>query len=139
MIRRSVFIGLVLLASAASAQQVSITVKVAHATKKGDQVDPGLEKLKKRMADFGFTSYKLLDTRVLQLAMGAEGTVPLPGGKTFVVRAQQIDQDGKLRVHAHVKGETEVTYSIEPGGDLVVGGVPYEDGKLVLLLTHEKK
>src|SRR5688572_14722353 len=126
--RRIALLSLLVLPAAALAEetQVHFTVKVAHATKKDDKVDPGLEKLKKRMADFGFTSYRLVSTQELLLGMGQEGTVSLPGGKSFLVRPKQVDKDGKLRVHAHVKGEAEVTYSIEPGGDIAVGGVAHE-------------
>lgn len=137
--KRALALLLLAVPALAADPQVSITVQVVHATKTGNQVDPALEKLKKRMADFGFTSYKLLETRVLVLAFGSEGTVDLPGGKKFVVKPEQLEPDGKLRIHAHVAGEAKVTYSIEPGKDLLVGGVPYEDGKLVLVITHEKK
>lgn len=119
--------------------KVAITVQVVHASKNGTTVDPALEKLKKRMADFGFTSYKLLDTKVLDLAVGEEGSVPLPGERRFIVKPEAFEAAGKLRVHAHVAGEARVTYTIEPGKDLVVGGVPHQDGKLVLVVSHARR
>ena len=125
-----------------SPQTVTIDVQVIGASAGPGGLDPRLESLQKRLKAFSFSSYKLISEQTLALTLNGKQTVTLPDNHSLEVTAREVEKSGKIRVHLHVIGGdkqsklVDTEYAIEPGGDLVVGGMKHEDGALLVALHH---
>ncbi len=124
---------------------VAIELQVVEGSMTPDpHPDPALAKLRKRLADFRFASFRLIHERSLKLGLKSREVVSLPGDRSLEVTARKFERSGKMRVHLHLKSPSnrkivDTEYAIEPGGDLVVGGVNTNSDKLILLLHHGSK
>ena len=123
---------------------VTIQVLVIAASNTGEGVDPRLEKLQKRLKDFSFSSYQVLTEQTLTLDLNSEEKIALPGGRSLEITPRKFEKSGKIRIHLHVLSESQAKlvdaeYAIEPGGDLLVGGMKHGDGSLLIALHHGAK
>lgn len=123
---------------------VTIQVLVIAASNGPERVDAKLEKLQKRLKDFSFSSYQVLSEHTLTLGLNSEEKVALPGNRSMEITPRKFEKSGKIRVHLHVRSETQAKlvdaeYAIEPGGDLLVGGMKHGEGSLLIALHHGAK
>jgi hypothetical protein len=124
-----------------SPPSVKIDLLVIAGTMGTGGVDPKLEKIRKRLSDFKYSTYQLLSEQTLALSVNAPQTVPLPDKYTLEVTTLKIEPSGMIRIHLHVHGENQrklvdTEYAIAPGGDLLVGGMKHEGGALMVALHH---
>lgn len=115
---------------------VTVRVTVIHASKKGHKVDARLRGLKRQLASFAFTSYKLLSQRSVSVGFGQTGKVSLPGGRVLKVVPERRDKGGKLKVRLTIAHLVDTTYAIAQGGTLIIGGPRYKGGVLILAVTQ---
>lgn len=124
-----------------SAVRIPIRVQVIAASRSPGGVDPKLEALRTRLEDFAFASYRMVEETSVESAMKSSTSLPLPGGRTMAIVPLRFASSGKLRVHVTVKSPkqrvlVDAEYDIEPGGDLLVGGMKYKDGALLVAIHH---
>jgi hypothetical protein len=120
---------------------VNIRLQVIEGSSSPGEVDPRLEKVRKRLTDFRFASLRLASEKQLKLGLRTREVVALPGDRALEVTPRKFERGGKLRVHLHLKSPAnakliDADYAIEPGGDLLVGGLASGQEKLLLLLHH---
>jgi hypothetical protein len=126
---------------------VRVRVRVIQASKKGSEVDPRLKLIHRRLQDdFRFTAYKLVGEHTLDMAFNTPSRVKLPGDRMLKVLAHEVEPGQRaIKLHVEVEKEGEATprvhtdYSIEPGGDLVIGGPKHGEDTLLVWLRHDKK
>jgi hypothetical protein len=104
-------------------------------------MDPRLGTLEKRLHDFAFTSYQLLTENTLTLNLNTEYRLGLPDKRSLVIAPRKFERSGKIRVHLHLLNPKQVKlidaeYAIEPGGELLLGGMKHADGSLLIALHH---
>lgn len=121
--------------------QVVIGIQVIAASHEPGGIDPKLRKLSRRLQDFAFTSYRVLDEQRVTLGPRGEKSVPLPGGRQLVVAPRRYEASGKVRLRLTILSPkrsklVDADYSIEPGGDLIIGGMRLDDDALLVALHH---
>jgi hypothetical protein len=76
---------------------------------------------------------KVLDTQVLSLQLNDIGTVKLPTGRRVRVRPMDLGDDGVL-VAVEIEGSTQADLRVPNRRIVVIGGQPYQGGRLVISL-----
>lgn len=107
----------------------------------GSEVDERLAPLRSRLGDFAFSTYKLVEEKRLELVLEKQQSLSLPGGRTLHITPKHVEASGKLRVHLLVKSRrarhlVDADYSIEPGGDILVGGMRLKKGGALMVAIH---
>lgn len=107
----------------------------------GSEVDERLAPLRSRLGDFAFSTYELVEEKRLQLVLQKQQSLSLPGGRTLQITPKLVEASGKLRVHLLVKSRrarhlVDADYSIEPGGDILVGGMRLKKGGALMVAIH---
>jgi hypothetical protein len=120
---------------------VEVRVQIIAASRGPGGVDPKLGPLERRLRDFAFTSYRVLSDQTLILGLNSEDTLALPDNRSLEITPRKFERSGKIRVHLHLRNAKQVKlvdaeYAIEPGGDLLVGGMKHADGSLLIALHH---
>lgn len=121
--------------------QVQVIAASVKETGKEPEIDKRLSRLRKRLSDFAFSSYRLVEEKSLLLALNREESLALPGERTLVITPRAFEKNGKIRVHLLIRSSratnlVDTDYSIEPGGDILVGGMKLEDGALLVAIRH---
>lgn len=129
-------------AEAGAPTQVAITIRIIAASPTKGEVDKRLVKLQKRLSDFAFASYRLLSEQQVVLGLDSKETLTLPGNRVLEIRPLKFEKSGKLRIGILLYGKSEAKlmdadYSIEPGGDILIGGPKWEDGALLVFIHHD--
>jgi hypothetical protein len=132
-----VAVGLLLLlpAGGALAQgKVAFHLMVSHVSQTPGPIDPrgdGLHAVLKR--EIRYESLKVLDTQVMALQLNDIGTMKLPTGRRVRVRPMDLGEDGVL-VAVEIEGSTQADLRVPNRRIVVIGGQPYQDGRLVISL-----
>jgi hypothetical protein len=122
-------------------KSVKIDVQVISATTGNAGVDPRLEKIRKNLSEFKYSSYQVISEKTVGLSMNSKETVQLPEKYVLELTPKSIEPNGMIRVHLNVRSEkqaklVDTEYAIAPGKDLVVGGMKQKDGALLVALHH---
>lgn len=120
---------------------VAIQIQIIEASRGPGGIDPKLTGLQKRLRDFSFTSYHLLSEQTLTLSLNTQQTLALPDKRSLEITPRKFERSGMIRIHLHVRSARQVKlvdaeYAIEPGGELLVGGMKHGDGSLIVALRH---
>jgi hypothetical protein len=118
----------------AQGSQVGFEVTVLSASPEAGGVDPAARRfhalLGKRVR---YESLRVLDSQRTRLGVGDIGRVKLPTGTTF--RFRPLDMAGQGVLVAIDMGDTaQGDFRIRKGKPLILGGQPYRDGQLVVIL-----
>jgi hypothetical protein len=126
---------LLLPAGAAFAQEkVAFHLMVSHVSQTPGTIDPrgqALHAVLKR--EIRYESLKVLDTQVLALQLNDIGTMKLPTGRRVRLRPMDLGEDGVL-VAVEIEGSTQADLRVPNRRIVVIGGQPYQDGRLVISL-----
>jgi hypothetical protein len=117
-----------------------LEIRVVHAHKNNAKVDPRVKDLlvELPLLQKKFSGFELKDSATFKLIEGAAGRMQLPNGKWMNVFSQG-ETAKKLRIKVEVKElKFSATASIDRGATLAVGGPPYKDGSLILVMTRPK-
>jgi hypothetical protein len=128
---------LVLLAPrGAIADEVKFKVRVVLATTQGDLIDPNIPaNLKKYLQDsFGarYSSFRLLDSRVVTVASGNTGEVPLPDDSVLKLKYRG-KEGGFIKLTMEIR-DLKTTIRIKDGGLFFQAGHKYKNGMLILAI-----
>lgn len=129
---------LLLLGAAGSHAQaptrVGFHVMVSHVTQQPGSVDPRAAALHEVLRkDIRYESLTVIESRVLQLRLDDIGTLKLPTGRTVRLRPMDLGSEGVL-VAVEVEGSTKVDLRVPNRRIVVIGGQPYQGGRLVISL-----
>jgi hypothetical protein len=132
----------------AAPDSASCTVRIIHAKHDGKEFDARLEPLHKQLTGGPLSvwkSFKLLDQPELQVqAAGAATEFPVPGNHkgtlAFVTKVDAPDQKvPRLRLRLQIlDGQATLvntTFLLNNKGNLLIGGIDHEGGKLILGIT----
>lgn len=128
--------GLLLASIPADAQnpRIRFDLMVSHVSPKPGPIDPAGRELDRRLRDqLRYESLEVLQQEKLRLALDEIGTVRLPTGRSLRLRPLDLGEAGVL-VAVDLEGSTQMDLRVPNGKLVIIGGQPYEDGKLVITL-----
>ena len=121
-------------AAKAQEQRIDVELMVSHVSSAEGEIDPRGQKLHQKLqGQFRYESLRVLQTRVLRLALNEVGRVGLPNGKSVRVRPLQLSESGVL-LAVDVEGAARMDLKVRNGHLVVIGAERYQDGKLVISL-----
>ncbi len=123
------------LASGSAAQQkVGFHLMVSHVSHEAGSIDPRAKALHEVLQrEIRYESLKVLDDKVLSLALNDIGSMKLPTGGQVRLRPMDLGDDGVL-VAVEVEGSTQADLRVPNRRIVVIGGQPYQGGRLVISL-----
>jgi hypothetical protein len=128
------------LASAAPAdppRRIDFRVTVSQVSSEPGEIDPKGRQLHGFLSrDLRYESLRVLDTRTLSLGLDDIGSMDLPTGKRVRLRPLDVGPKGVL-VAVEVQGSTRMDLRVPNHKIVVIGGQPYEGGRLVITLQPE--
>ncbi len=119
---------------------INIGVETILASQKDRFVDPKLLPLKNELNSvFRYTSYRLINSRQLQLNIGRKGTVQLPGGRVLTIVPKNIK--GKratlsLMMHKKKRNIFNTEIRLRNHSAIIVGGPKYKNGNLIFRISN---
>jgi hypothetical protein len=136
----STFFAGLLFAEAAQAQvQFKMSIRVIHATKDGNRVDPGISDLKSDLAQLAFTSFKLLDGHTKTVFDREVVALEFPGSRWLEVRTRGVAKNGALKVSLKVRDlKFKARAKVGAGSTVLLGGPPHQGGSIILAVTATK-
>ncbi len=127
-------------ARAADAGPIEFEVTVVQVSPSGSGVDRSDARARRVDQLLGrqlrYQSLKVLDSVHRQVPLGGVGTVRLPSGRSFRFRPVDVGPQGVL-VSVDLEKTAQGDFRIPRGKPLVLGGHPYEDGQLVVILEPD--
>lgn len=142
-------IGILLLGSPTLAQQlrdpgpgrapgsIRFLMMVSHLSPEPGPIDPRGAELHRRLRnEIRYESLQVLEERRLDLAMDEIGTMQLPTGRRLRVRPMDVGKQGVL-VAVDVEGSMKTDLRVPNHKFVVIGGQPYEGGRLVITLEPD--
>lgn len=116
-------------------QPTRLSVKIILAHRRDAVVDPRVRPWLQGFGDLPFTGYALRDEATFTLALGTTGHLQLPDHSWLTVLPLE-SMARRVRAHIELAGvPLQTTVLMGQGATLAVGGVPYEDGRLLVTVT----
>jgi len=120
-------------ATAASPTTIAFQVTVLHATE-GGSVDPGARRFDRLLGkQIRYGGLKVLDTRRSRVKLDQIRIVNLPAGGSFRFRPLDLSEEGVL-LAVEAEKMPQGDFRIPKGKPLILGGHPYEDGKIMVVI-----
>ena len=133
------FVGLLFTESAQAQVQFKMSIRVIHATKDGNRVDPGISDLKSDLAQLAFTSFKLLDGHTKTVFDREVVALEFPGSRWLEVRTRGVAKNGALKVSLKVRDlKFKARAKVGAGSTVLLGGPPHQGGSIILAVTATK-
>ena len=133
------FVGLLFAESAQAQVQFKMSIRVIHATKDGNRVDPGVSDLKSDLAQLAFTSFKLLDGHTKTVFDREVVALEFPGSRWLEVRTRGVAKNGALKVSLKVRDlKFKARAKVGAGSTVLLGGPPHQGGSIILAVTATK-
>lgn len=128
-------------AAASPDSPVGIDVGVVVASNEGTAMDPALSSLKDKLSSmFSYSSYRMVDRLKRTLAVGETGEFGLPGNRSMRVTPVPAKGD-KVRLAVQItegsRNLLTTTLGLTRGGMVLVGGPPYQQGVLILIISAQ--
>jgi hypothetical protein len=112
-------------------------VTVLHASPSEGGIDPGAERFDRLLRDtVRYRSLKLVKTRERRVDLNEIERVTLPTGQDFRFRPIDAGERGVL-VSVDWRKTARGDFRLPRGKPLILGGQPYENGQLVVILEAE--
>jgi hypothetical protein len=112
-------------------------VTVLHASPSPGGVDPGAERFDRLLRDtVRYKSLRLVKTKERRVELNEIERVALPTGQDFRFRPIDASDRGVL-VSVDWRKTARGDFRLPRGKPLILGGQPYEDGQLVVILEAE--
>jgi hypothetical protein len=116
---------------------IGFQMTVSHVSPNPGPIDPRGAALHRRLKDeIRYESLRVLEQRRLDLAMDEIGTLQLPTGRRLRVRPLDVGKQGVL-VAVDLEGSMKTDLRVPNHKLVVIGGQPYEGGRLVITLEPE--
>ena len=130
--------GLALADGSAEAARVSFDVQVVHGSNKGEaKSDPRCEQIKHNLP-IQFKSLSEVQRKRLKSRLGQPSALKLPSGRQIRLVPISII-DNRLHVLLKMEGLVESQLRLSSGRAVIVGGEPYDDGRIIIKLTPQFK
>ncbi len=112
-------------------------VTVLHASPSSGRIDPGAERFDRLLRDtIRYKSLRVLKSKDRRVDLNEIERVALPTGQDFRFRPIDASERGVL-VSVDWKKTARGDFRLPRGKPLILGGQPYEDGQLVVILEAE--
>ncbi len=112
-------------------------VTVLHASRSSGGIDPGAERFDRLLRDtIRYRSLRVLKAKNRRVDLNEIERVALPTGHDFRFRPIDASERGVL-VSVDWKKTARGDFRLPRGKPLILGGQPYEDGQLVVILEAE--
>ncbi len=124
--------------SRTTADRVSMSMMVVHATQDGTYMDPKLQSLERHLRFLSYTNFSVIGQKRAELSANSTKTFSLDGGKQVVVTLVSTENNkAKIRVKvSSSRGSLlDTTISINNGGTFIVAGPRHNNGVLILPIT----
>ena len=116
---------------------IGLNMIVAHLSASPGEIDPRAAGLYRQLQkDFRYESVRVLEQRRLDLQLDQVGTMRLPTGRDMYVRPIEVGETGVL-VRVEVQGAIKSRLRVQNHEMVVIGGLPYEGGRLVISLEPD--
>jgi hypothetical protein len=116
---------------------IGLKMLVAHLSASPGEIDPRAAGLYRQLQkDFRYESVRVLEQRRLDLLVDQVGTMRLPTGRDMYVRPIDVGETGVL-VRVEVQGAIKSRLRVPNHEMVVIGGLPYEGGRLVISLEPD--
>ncbi len=125
-----------LILSAAAGASVLTEVKVIHASKSSNQVDPGLTPIISELESvFRYTSYKLVSSKTMNLEFNQKGQMGLPGRRTLILTP--LGADGRrISYQINILKENRSIFQtrilLKNNSSVTIGGPQFNQGVILL-------
>jgi RNA polymerase sigma-70 factor (ECF subfamily) len=123
---------------AGGAGEGSVTPGTAPPAAPEPETDERLQRIIPRLRTlFRYTEYKTLDRQRWEVPIGTQQRVAIPGPRQLEVMPDQLSGNGvrmKVRVMRGDRAELQTSLVAAPGAPAVLGGPPYNDGVLIIIL-----
>jgi len=121
----------------AYAQDAKFKVRVLHASKQGETIDPqitpAVAKYLKKSFGSRYSNFRQIDSRVVELDLGHTGDVPLPDESVLKLTLRALPGDFvKLTMELR---DLRTTIRIKNGGMFFQAGHRYKNGILILAIS----
>jgi len=117
--------------------RIHFEVTVLHASSAPGGVDPGAERFDQLLRNtVRYESLKVVKAKQRKVALNEIERVPLPTGQDFRFRPIDASDRGVL-VSVDWRKAARGDFRLPRGKPLILGGQPYEDGQLVVILEAE--
>jgi hypothetical protein len=121
----------------AAQPRLHFEVTVLHASSAEGGIDPGAERFDRLLRDtVRYRSLRLVKTRERRVNLNEIERVALPTGQDFRFRPIDAGDRGVL-VAVDWKKTARGDFRLPRGKPLILGGQPYENGQLVVILEAE--
>lgn len=118
------------------AGRARVEVMVIYANRSG-QVDPRLRGMERQLADLNFTGFEVLSTHTDQLGPNQSTTLTVAGGRKLEITMLSFTAtQARVQVEMFVGSEKkwDTTTMVPRGRNVLVGGSPHQQGKLVFAI-----
>lgn len=121
-------------AQAEGAVPVTFDVQVVHGSNDEEAVaDPRCDQIRKSLP-IPFKSLAEIERKQLKVSLGQAGTLKLPSGRQIRLIPITII-DNRLHVLLKMEGLVESQLRLSSGRAVIVGGEPFENGRIIIKLT----
>lgn len=107
--------------------------------------DPGLESVRRALADLDFDTFYKIQNAQLPCPYGEEQKIYINKRYTLYITPESVRDDGRIRLRARVTMRSrdgtrdvdalDTTLLIAPGGHLNLGGMKLEQGELIVVIS----
>lgn len=120
-------------------QVVTVKALMIQAQNESAPIDRRLEQVEFKLRRvFGFQFYKYVAEGSITLSPGAQGTIALDNGHRLVVQlAGGSRNKAEVRWFQDQRPLLSTSVKLSRDGPLVLGGVPVDGGKLIVVLTAQ--
>ncbi len=115
---------------------VLVHVMVVHAKVEPGPIDPGCVPLKRKLGMMNFRTLRMLQQQRFKLQMGQQARMQLPAGRHFEILPISVI-DRELHMQVQMPGMLNTRVRMPSGDSMILGGLAFEDGVLVLQLKPE--
>ncbi len=116
---------------------IGFQMTVSHVSPSPGPIDPRGAELHRRLKnEIRYESLRVLEQRRLDLGVDEIGTMLLPSGRRLRVRPLDVGKQGVL-VAVDVEGSMKTDLRVPNHKLVVIGGQPWEGGRLVITLEPE--
>ena len=125
----------------ARAESVKFDILVVEASNTGTNVDPRLTHMRDafKKKGFAFSNYSVAAEPSAAIPVKGNHQFALPNGKIVILSPTAIEPDGKISVHAEIRGLMEMTYSVANGGTNYLGAGAHGAAQVFLVIKHSRQ
>jgi hypothetical protein len=122
-----------------------VAVDARNENRSSQYFGPGLESSRKALSGLGYDTFLKVRSAEVPSPFGEEQKIYINDTYTLYVTPESVRDDGRIRLRARIeatsrdgkqkKNALDTTLLIAPGSYLNLGGLPLEEGSLILVIS----